>query len=64
MRQNDNDCLRKVRQDFRKSEADPLDQAEVQWIRAFVPLLILRVAEVESGAKDLRQITMSDMPDL
>jgi hypothetical protein len=47
-----------------KHDPEPLSPEEVAWIRAFVPRLILRVAEVESGVEGLSQITMDIVPPL
>lgn len=46
------------------SPVRPLTHEEATWIRTFVPKLILRVAEVESGLNDLPQITMAVLPAL
>ena len=44
------------------SPVNPLTPAEISWIRALVPLLILRTAECESGLDNLSPITMADLP--
>ena len=45
------------------SAADELTADEIRWIHEFVPQLILRVAEIESGGlEDPPVITMADLP--
>jgi hypothetical protein len=41
-----------------------LSDTEVTWMDRAVPALIYRLAEIEGGAKNLRQIAMSDFPPL
>jgi hypothetical protein len=43
--------------------ADPLTEAERQWIRAVLPKLVLQAATVEAGAQPPR-LTMAGLPPL
>lgn len=47
-----------------RSPLNPLSSEEITWVRALIPLLVVRVAEVESGLDDLHIITMADLPPL
>lgn len=43
------------------AKADPLTDADLDWLRRAVPLLVRRAAAVESGATGLPQLTLADV---
>jgi len=43
------------------AKADPLTDADLDWLRRAVPLLVRRAAAVESGTTGLPQLTLADV---